>query len=323
MSGGVKQKNRFRPLVLAAVLAGMLCVPVSADFGYNGPLNVETGAPLGSDGSDDPDAYSDRVYVTDGVYYDRTRQGYLYSVGSSSAQVLCTVADGMVVRDDVEVIPDDGVEVTVYRDGTALEEPDLTHIQETGDYTVEAVSNGQTAQVVHFSIVGERTNRLARYSMPSGFIVTGVTLNDQTAAYQSSFVDMTQEGHYVINYRCARNGLDYELDVTVDTTPPTLELAAVDDKNQARGPVSLADIEEGDSIGITLDGQQIDYTSELTQSGEYHIVLMDQAGNVTEYQFTILLYFDMNSMIFLSMVAAVLAAVGVYIFVSRKRLEVR
>ena len=50
---------------------------------------------------------------------------------------------------------------------------------------------------------------------------------------------------------------------------------------------------------------------------------MDEAGNLTTYEFSILVYFDFNSLVFIGMLAAVLVAVGAYIVLSRKRLEVR
>ncbi len=304
---------------MAALVLSVVCAPARAAFGYSGELDPETGEPVQSS---DSDTYSDRVTVSDGVYYDRTRMGYLYTA-YGSAQLLCTAVNGMVVQGEVRVEPDTGVEVTLYRNGAALTDPDLTHIYETGSYVVEVSQNDQRYQVVSFTIVGDVTCALTGYTMPTGFIITGATLNDEEIYYDRSYVSMTQEGHYVVDYRCVRSGLTYELDVTVDTTPPTLALEAVDENGQARGPVSLADIEDGASIGITLDGKQISYKSELTESGEYEIVLMDRAGNVTHYAFTIMVYFDLNSLIFLGLVAAVLAAVGVYIVISRKRFEVR
>lgn len=313
-------KRSFLLSLLVAVLLGTLCAPAHAAFGYSGPLDPETGEPLQS--SDGSDAYSDRVTVSEGVYYDRSRLGYLYTV-SGSTQLLCTAANGMVVQEEVRIEPDAGVEVTVYRNGTALTEPDLTHIYETGDYVVEANVNGQRYQVLSFSIVGDVTCRLSGYTMPNGFAITGATLDGEETYYDRDYISMTQEGHYVVDYRCVRNGLNYELDVTVDTTPPVLALSELDEKNQARGPVSLADIEDGASISITLDGKQISYKSELTESGEYQIVLMDKAGNVTQYAFTILIYFDLNSLLFFGIALAAAAAVGAYIVISRKRLTVR
>lgn len=315
----MKMKSIFAS-VLAAALLGAAAVPAHAASGYSGPLDPETGEPAQS--SSDVDAYSDRVTVSEGVYYDRTRLGFLYTV-SDGLQLLCTAADGMVTQKEVSIEPDVGVEVTVYQNGTALTEPDLTHIYEVGEYVVEAAVNGQRYQVVAFSIVGDVTCSLVGYTMPNGFAITDATLDDQETYYERNYVSMTQEGHYVVDYRCVRSGVTYELDITVDTTPPVLTISGLDENNQARGPVTLADIEDGASIGITLDGKQISYSSELTESGEYQIVLMDKAGNVSRYAFTILVYFDLNSLLFLGIVGAVAAAVIAYIVISRKKLEVR
>lgn len=312
-------KHRLPALIAALFLLMTLCVPAYADFGYSGELDIETGEPLETTTSD---AYSTRVTVSDGVTYDRDRQGYLYTVGST-AQLLSTVADGMIVRGEVRLEPDDGVEVTLYKNGTALEQPDLTHISDIGDYVVEATVNAQKYRPLTFSIVGETTCRLSGYTMPTGFSITNVTLDGEEIYYDRSYVSMEKEGYYVISYSCPRNGKTYSLDVTVDTTPPTLALAEVDERGQARGPVSLADIESGASIAITLDGKAINYTSELTESGEYQITLMDKAGNVTTYNFTILLYFNWSSLLFFAIVIGIAVAVCIYIVISRKTLTVR
>ena len=50
---------------------------------------------------------------------------------------------------------------------------------------------------------------------------------------------------------------------------------------------------------------------------------MDAAGNTSEYHFTILMYFNLSSLMFMALVVAVAVAVGAYIVISRKRLEVR
>ena len=314
------KKRHFIFSVLAVLLlVNVLCCPAGAGFGYSGELDPESGQPKDSS---DEDAYGSRVTVAEDVYYDRERQGYLYSVAGST-QLLCSVADGMVVQEEVWVEPDAGVEVTVYRNGTALDQQDLTHLYEAGGYVVEANVNGQQYPALSFTIVGNTTCALTGYTMPDGFAITGVTLDGQEADFERSYVSMAQEGHYVVNYGCTRNGRTYKLDVTVDTTPPVLALPELDEKNQARGPVSLADIEEGASVSITLDGREISYTSELTESGEYQVVLTDRAGNVARYTFTILIYFNLSSWLFIVIFLGVAVAVGAYIIISRKKLVVR
>jgi hypothetical protein len=307
--------------VLLSFLIFVLCSVTSfATFGYSGELDPETGEAMAS--SSDGVSGGSRITMSDGSYYDRTRRGYVYTAGNST-NVLCSVADGMIVNDSVKVEADSGIETTLYKNGTAVENPDFSNISEVGDYVVEVSVEGQKYQPVSFSIVSDVTCKISGYTMPAGFSITGATLDDTEIAYESGFVDMSKEGHYVIDYACSANGLSYTLDITVDTTPPVLALAELNDKNQARGPVSIADVEEGASIGITLNGKEISYSSELTESGQYQITLIDKAGNITHYSFTILVYFSISTWALLGCLLAVAAAVFIYIYISKKRLAVR
>lgn len=307
--------------MLGTILSlGTVCaLAMEVELGYTGPINSQTGEPSIST---QQDAYEERVLVSEGVYFDRLQQRYLYGTPTGE-QVLCSVADGMIVQEPVKITPDTGADITLYRDGQMVEQFDWTEIYEVGDYMVEALIKGQEFPIIAFSIIGDTAGNVTGYTMPSGFTVTNVTLNDQEIGYDRGYVSFAQEGHYVVNYRCVRNGLTYQLDVLIDHTPPVLALAELDENNRVRGPVSLADLEENCSISITLDGKEISYRSTLTQAGDYQVTVMDQAGNINRYEFSILLYLDWNGLAFLGIILLVLISVSVYIFVSRKRLEVR
>ena len=293
------KRLRFRAAAcLAAALTLLTMMASAVQLGYDGPVDSVTGEPSESGSID---AYSDQVRVSDTVYYDRNRMGYLYTA-AGNARVLSSVVDGMVVQDVVRLEPDEGLNLTLYKDGTVMEDVDLTHINETGDYVAQVTTgSGQTQRVLSFTIVGNATGRLTGYTMPSGF---------------------TEEGLYEVTYRCPRNGLDYKLNVLIDFTPPVLALEAVEN-GRARGPVSLEDLEEGAYISVYYNDKQIPYQQVLEDSGDYHVLVMDQAGNLSEYYFTILIYFDLNSLVFMAMVVGVLAAVGIYLWLSRKRLKIR
>ena len=316
----VMKRLRSRAAACLAAALALLTVTASAvQLGYDGPVDSVTGEPSESGSID---AYSDQVRVSENVYYDRNRMGYLYTA-TGNAQVLSTVADGMVVHDMVRLEPDEGLNLTLYKNGTVMEDVDLTHINETGDYVAQVTTeNGQTQRVLSFTIVGNSTGRLTGYTMPSGFVITGATRDGETTPWDRFYVSFAEEGLYEVTYRCPRNGLDYSLNVMIDFTPPVLALEAVEN-GRARGPVSLADLEEGAYISVYYNDKQIPYAQELEDSGDYHVLVMDQAGNLSEYYFTILIYFDLNSLVFMGMVVGVLVAVGVYLWLSRKRLKVR
>jgi hypothetical protein len=135
-------------------------------------------------------------------------------------------------------------------------------------------------------------------------------------------VSMSQEGYYRVKYECARSGQSYTLQTVIDHTPPKLALENVVN-GLARGPVDISDLEEGCKIGITLNGGKMSYREELTLSGDYKIILQDEAGNLTDYEFSILVYFDLSSWIFFAMVMLTVIGTGVYLYLERKRMRVR
>ena len=153
--------------------------------------------------------------------------GYLYTA-AGNARVLSSVVDGMVVQDVVRLEPDEGLSLTLYKDGTAMEDVDLTHINEIGDYVAQVTTGrGQTQRVLSFTIVGNATGRLTGYTMPNGFVITDATRDGEATPWDRFYIGFTEEGLYEVTYRCPRNGLDYKLNVLIDFTPPVLALEAV------------------------------------------------------------------------------------------------
>lgn len=289
------------------------------DVDYEGPLDTVTGEPVYMDSENG--AQSDQVWLSDNLMFDSQERAYIYTV--NGFQIISTIVDGMIAQGTVSIIPEEGVRAVLYRNGEELTDQDLTSIGETGEYVLEAVVGGQSSRVLTFTIVGESVGSITGYTMPDGFVVTNVTLDGQETNWNRSYVDLSAEGDYVINYKCARAGTSYELDVYVDHTPPTLTLEGIDEDDCARGPVTILDVEEGVSVAIQHNGEWGSYQQKLTESGEYRIYVVDEAGNSTDYYFTILIYFNSSSFIFIGLLLSVFVATGVYLWLSRKRLRVR
>lgn len=316
-------------LLIAAVL--LLQIPGFAiDLDYSGSLNSFTGEPTADKGSS---ANQDWISVTSGVYYDREKRVYVYELGGSSREtVSSSVADGMIVTNEVEIIPSKGVNLRLYMNGNLVEDADVSLIDEVGRYVLEAQTSGsQYVRLMSFTIVGPSTCLINSYPMPSGFVIKSVEMNvkDENGEWvpaqpqwDRSKVLMQKDGSYQVQYECPKSGMSYTLQTIVDHTPPQLALENVVN-GLARGPVDISDLEEGCKIGITLNGGKMSYREELTLSGDYEIVLMDEAGNRTNYAFTILVYLDSNSWIFFGLVVLVLAGIGFYLYRGRKNLRVR
>lgn len=307
----------MRKQCLALLLMGMLLwMPVRAvDIQYSGPLNSYSGAEIAGE-SEETDVSSGVVYVASSrLYRYDTRQGSVYS----------SVVSGMVVQDSVSIEPEETLNWTLFRDGETVEEPNLSAITAEGTYVFQVAQNdGTMTQLLTFSIIGSISNALMGYEMPSGFLITDATLDGVPAPYERSYISMTEEGQYEIQYQCPAAGQVYTLSVLIDHTPPELTLVGVED-GVARGPVLLEGQQEGDTVQVYRDGSAEWYAAgeELTKSGSYIVQVTDEAGNSTQYAFVLQVYFDFNSYIVFLIVLAVLAAVGIYLVMARKRLRVR
>ena len=265
---------------------------------------------------------SQNVWITDNMFYDPEKKAYGYYVGEEI--VYANVADGMIVRDKVTVTVPDGVAVAFYRNGEEIEYP-TGGISDRGNYTVRMTTGEQARSLFSFTIVGSSTGQILNYSMPDGLRITNVTRDGETVNWSRKFVDMSQEGYYVVEYECPQTQISYTLNVTIDTTPPQLVLEGVDENGKARGPVTIAGKGEYDTVSITKDGEEYKMilSHTLTQSGRYVVTAVDEAGNISTYPFTIMIYLDRNGWIFLLLFLAVILGAVAYVYYHRTHLKIR
>ncbi len=264
------------------------------------------------------------IWISSGQYYDLEKRAFALDLSLVlPAMLYSSVADGMVTTAPVSVTVPAGTTAVLYRNGTQIENPDFSRIDEPGSYVVSISGNSaRTIEPLTFTIVPELTGKLDFVSMPQGFVITSVTKDGTAVPYLPMEADLAEEGEYCINYLCEATGLPYQLNLTVDHTPPELKLEAVQN-GVAKGPVDISDIEEDARILITLDGARIDYSETLKTSGVYSIYLEDAAGNSNHYDFTIMIYLNLSAYIFIIAFVLVIAALVIYLIISRKKLRVR
>lgn len=298
-------------LLLAALLALCLVLPAAAT-----DLEEENQPIISDDGF---------ILIKDGVSFDPKTREYVYPVGNSGTVVRATVADGMIVNSAVRI---QGATLLIYKDGQ-LWEGDSTEIKEPGEYVVMAQTGNQTPRLFTFTVVGTATAEVYSYSVPSGMAVMAATRDGSEIDFERGNVPMQEDGLYHVEYTGLSTGAYYSLDLRVDRTPPKLQFSGnIDDHNRVHGPLTFSGMEEGDSIQVLLDGTQIavdvksDGTGELTQSGSYIIRVYDAAGNLSEYGYTILLYFNGGSLAFFALLLLSLVALVVYIVIKRRHLEI-
>jgi len=287
---------------------------------YTGPIDLVTGQPITDDSGE---SSGQLVQIGNGVSYDRYSRRYIYPVGNS--RILCSVADGMIVTDGVVLSKDGEMNISVYKDGESMSEIP-SEITDVGDYVVVTGSGSAKTQLLTFQIVNSVTGRLQQYILPSGFVVQNVRRDGESLSHGAGSVKFDEEGDYAVDYVCNANSVEYTLKVRIDHTPPQISFLGLDEDNEARGPVTIQGMSEGDSISIIYDGEEsvkLDDENQVSETGRYHVVVTDVAGNSIEKDFEILLYLNFNATMFIIAFLLVIIGVCTALLISRKKLRVR
>ena len=316
----------MKQALAVAALCLILSLPFRAaatDFYYSGELNPATGAPLVSDSYQS--AQSAQIELSDSMYYDPAANMFVYPVGNGVSEVLSNAADGMILTEPVALRVDSDVSLTVYRNGEALQSSTYMTMAEAGQYSVTVHTGGGMENLFGFTIVGSRTNLAGGYAMPDGFYIADATVNGEEADYDRTYIGMEEEGLYHIEYISPAADLRFVLETTVDRTPPEIVLNGVlDQKGRFHSVVQVEGLMDGDTVSLTRDGEKANfpYDGRITDTGVYTLQAYDSVGNSVAKQFTILLYFDLNSLAFIGLACLSVVSVILYVQFKRRRLKI-
>ena len=307
-------------LFCALLLVLLLVVPAVAevDVTYDGRVDSFTGEPYDETVTQ---TYSDRVMINSETVYDRLERMFVYS--ENSKEVYANVPTGICTTEPVNLVLPEGMQYSLYKDGNPITDVDVSYITVPGAYVLcESMNGGKSEEILRFTILNTVTGKLESFRLPAGFILSNVTRDGEEIDHDNTYVSLAEEGKYNINYRCPEAELVYSTSIVVDHVAPTLALSEVKD-GVAHGPVDISDLEEGANIGIWVNGEAMPYAEKLTGSGVYRIVVSDAAGNQSDYQFTIAVYFNISALFLFLALFVLLACVGGYVLYSRKHLRVR
>ena len=310
--------------ILFSLLAlWVLCVPVFAapeiDIDYVGQIDPYTGEPVSSVGASE----ENRVFLEDGIVYDREEDVYVYTVSGTSYEVTSNVMDGMLTTKPVTIYVPEGITAELFRNG-GQDNQSLDSIREPGSYVLKVTSySGFSAALMHFNIVSDCTGAVELYRMPKDFLVTELLLNDEPIEFNTAMVNFTEEGRYTVTYMCYPTKVFYTLELTTDFTPPELSVNGVGEDGVARGPVGIYMSPDTVTREISFNGTPVRYSDEVTKMGYYEVAAEDEAGNRATAAFTIMLYLNTTSIAFIALVSILLIILVVYLLRYRNRMRVR
>lgn len=314
-------------MLAAKLLSLLIALPISVstvggvDMGYEGEVDIYSGDPV------EGEEYQEQqtISLADGGIYDRESHMFVYTVSGGTSTVTSSVADGMITTSAVSIDLSGAGDARLYLNGEEVDDALYSNITDIGMYSLVVSGNDVSNQLLSFTIVPEVTGMIDSYKLPLGFDLQEVAVDGEIKTIDDvSKVDMTEDGEYLITYRCNLTGIDYGLDVVIDHTPPTLTLEGLKD-GRAGGPVTIKDPGEDDKYSITLNGEKLKYPSdgELTQPGYYVVTVTDTAGNTVTESFEIGFYLNSQGLWFgILFLLVIVTAIG-YMIWSRKKLRVR
>ena len=295
------------------------------DPSYSGYLDPATNNPLGT--SHAATSYDGRVVLTERMYFDWSTRCFVFPVTDSQTEVMCTVGDGMVVNGPV-TIASANQSLQVFRNGNNYL-GELSEISEPGDYVVSVHQNGDDKRLFGFTIVGDTTGGLYYFTAPDGFYITAVTIDGNRVDNERYVLDLASEGQYDVSYECFTTDIGYSFRTTIDRTPPEVEITGkADDDGRFHSEVTLNGLAWDDTVVLLRNGQSVeterngDASVTVRDSGNYVLRVFDAAGNVSEQDFTIMVYFNVSSLIFFTLVILTTGGVAAYILSKRRNLKI-
>ena len=310
---GEKMKKSLISLILAALFAFSALSCHAVDIEYDGEVSAEEG-----ENESGNEKTKTRVDIGDGTLFDTKTGRYIYKIGETEVSI--NYPRDAIVTSDVQFTVSGGTAYSVYLDGKEITKPSGNSVSEPGGYVIVVSNNDEEA--IRFTIAGKKTGKLYSYKVPENFEIVSASLDGKDIKPSNNSVDMDKEGEYVINYRCIKTEENYNVDIIVDHTAPTLALKEVVD-GHASGPVDISDLERGAKIKVYVDGTLINAKDKLEQSGLYNILIEDEAGNQNDYSFRIDIYFNFDAIAFIVIIVLLLIALTVYLVLSRKKLRIR
>ena len=325
----MRYKRPLRALLAALLLLALTSGSVFAvNTTYDGYLDPVTGLPVDNSGGLAAED-SGRAIVVDGVYYDWDLRTYVYPIAGTLGEIYTDAADGMVLSDPVSISTTEDVAIGVFRDGVELTGEELLNINTPGSYIVNLKQGSNNKRMFGFTLVGPRTNAIQTFRAPNGFYIESVVMDGETVYTDRYSLDMALEGEYSVDYRCMATDMPYTLSTIIDRTPPSLTFKGkMDENNRMRSALLFEGLQQGDTIYLLRNGDQVqptlngDGTGGVYDSGNYIMRVYDSAGNMTEYTFTILMYFNASSLAFFALVLAVIIAVIAYVVTKRRRMKI-
>ncbi len=232
---------------------------------------------------------------------------------------------GGITNEGVRIVAYETLKVVMYKDGVHIEYEFEQILTEDGEYSYTLIDTYGNKTSSYFTILTKKQQNLT-HLLQEGISVQSVTKDDENFDFviTNGSLYLYDEGKYVVSILDEETGLEYSFEVTIDTTPPTLEIVGVENGGNTKSVVVLKNIsEENCTLYITVDGIEFEYSlgDEIEKSGSFIVTLTDEAGNKTTYTFERVYSFNAASIAVLAGLGALVVLLIIFLIGSRRKYQ--
>jgi len=197
---------------------------------------------------------------------------------------------GGISNGGVRIVGYENLPIVIYKNENIIEYSFGEQINEDGNYTFILTDDYGNKVNFFFSIINKKQKSL-NHILQNGISVTSVMKGNES--YDFKILDnnnlyLYDEGTYKVNIFDSTKNEEFSFEITIDTTPPTLEIIGVENNGKTKNIVILKNVSEQPySLLVFVDGVKFNYTlgEEIEKCGVFKVVLKDEAGNTTIYNF--------------------------------------
>lgn len=238
-----------------------------------------------------------------------------FTIDNNLEYFINTFSNG-ISNGDVYVLALEYLTIEVYKDEVKIDYEFEQKLTEHGSYKIVLKDEIGNTELFYFDIVQKPKQKLDLL-LNESVKITSVLKEEQP--YSNDKITarnlyLFEEGIYLVSVD--ENEKEYTFEIKIDTTPPTLVLVGVENGGFTKGEVSTRNLSEQNCTIITeFNGKEIEYAlgQKLENAGTYKIKVYDEAGNFTEYNFTIIYALNGAS---IALIAGALAIVVVVIAIT-------
>ena len=203
-----------------------------------------------------------------------------------SVSFSANIGNGLISNGGVVFTNGEKLTVVVTKDNQVIAYEFGQTLDAEGAYKVVLRDSYGNEQTIGFRIVSGVKKSLD-YMLGEDVEILSVERDGESVEVDGNRLYFTADGTYTVTARA--DGEEYSFTLSLDATAPTIVIDGVENGGVADAVVTLSEPSEQATVEVYFSGELIPYElgQELSEYGEYRVVVTDEVGNVSEYTFTL------------------------------------